>query len=77
MVAAVERWRQAGEQTGSLRPAVEDLVGAGAILAALDPAQPSPEAVTAVAAFQAAAPDLGRFLAGCASARELSEQGFT
>ena len=76
VVAAGERWGQAEDQTGSLRPAVEDLVGAGAILAALAPSRPSPEAVAAVAAFRAAAPDLGRFLAACASGRELRERGF-
>ncbi len=76
VVAGGERWQQAGDQSGSLRPAVEDLVGAGAILAALAPTQPSPEAVAAMAAFQAAAPDLERFLAACASGRELRERGF-
>ena len=46
----------AGERRvdGSLRPAVEDLVGAGAILHALG-GRPSPEARTAVAAFLDAA----------------------
>jgi 2-phosphosulfolactate phosphatase len=41
---------------GSLRPAVEDLVGAGAVLHALG-GHPSPEARAAVAAFLDAAPD--------------------
>lgn len=76
VVAAGERWRDADDQTGSLRPAVEDLVGAGAILTALQPTNPSPEAVAAMAAFGVAAPDLGGFLAGCASGRELRERGF-
>jgi 2-phosphosulfolactate phosphatase len=76
VVAAGERWVDTGDVTGSLRSAVEDLVGAGAILEALAPSRPSPEAVAAVAAFRAAAPDLGRFLAACASGRELRERGF-
>lgn len=76
VVAAGERWGQAWDQTGSLRPAVEDLVGAGAILAALAPARPSPEAIAAMAAFQVAAPDLAGFLAACASGQELRERGF-
>lgn len=76
VIAAGERWVDAGNLTGSLRPAVEDLVGAGAILAALDAARPSPEAVAAIAAWHSAAPDLSRFLASCASGRELRERGF-
>jgi 2-phosphosulfolactate phosphatase len=76
VVAAGERWRRDGAMTGSLRPAVEDLVGAGAILAALAPTNPSPEAIAAIAAFHAALPDLGGFLAACASGKELCGQGF-
>jgi 2-phosphosulfolactate phosphatase len=76
VVAAGERWQEADDQTGSLRPAVEDLVGAGAVLTALQPTNPSPEAVAAMAAFRAATLDLDRFLAGCASGRELRERGF-
>lgn len=75
VIAAGERWVQAEELTGSLRPAVEDLVAAGAILAALGAARPSPEAEVAIAALRAAALDPARFLAGCASGRELHERG--
>ena len=73
VVAAGERWE--GDR-GALRPAVEDLVGAGAILAALSPAAPSPEAVAATGAFAAVARDVPRFLAACSSGRELREMGF-
>ncbi|HUG62329.1 MAG TPA: 2-phosphosulfolactate phosphatase [Methylomirabilota bacterium] len=73
VIAAGER-RLGGE--GSMRPAVEDLVGAGAVLAALHSERPSPEAVAAIAAFRAAAGDLPGFLAGCASGRELIDAGF-
>lgn len=76
VVAAGERWRDANDLSGSLRPAVEDLVGAGAILTALQPTNPSPEAIAAMAAFRAAAPALGHFLCACASGRELRERGF-
>jgi 2-phosphosulfolactate phosphatase len=59
-----------------LRPSVEDLLGAGAILAALDADAPSPEARSAMAAFEAALPDLAGFVQDSASGRELSERGF-
>jgi 2-phosphosulfolactate phosphatase len=79
VVAAGERWR--GE-TGPLRPAVEDLLGAGAVLAALDPSaslsQPgcSPEAAAARAAFVAARPLLADALRASASGRELAARGW-
>ena len=74
VVAAGERWE--GDR-GGLRPAVEDLVGAGAILAGLGIEPASPEATAAIGAFRAAARDLPRFLGACASGRELRELGFT
>jgi 2-phosphosulfolactate phosphatase len=66
----------AGERRvdGSLRPAVEDLIGAGAILHALG-GRPSPEARAAVAAFLDAAPDLASVLTACISGRELADRG--
>jgi len=73
VVPAGERWHG---NTGPLRPALEDLLGAGALLTALAPSAPSPEARAAMAAFSEAAPDLGRRLEECASGRELIEAGF-
>jgi 2-phosphosulfolactate phosphatase len=68
--AAGERWPD-----GSLRPAYEDLVGAGAVLAAL--ADRSPEADAAAAAFTAASANgLARSLHQCASGRELAAAGW-
>jgi 2-phosphosulfolactate phosphatase len=66
----------AGERRpgGGLRPAVEDLVGAGAILNALG-GEPSPEAGAAVAAFLDVAADLPAVLSGCVSGRELADRG--
>ncbi len=67
VVAAGERWPD-----GGLRPAIEDLFGAGLILAALA-GEPSGEARAAIAAAEAVTLD---DLQSCASARELIERGF-
>ena len=79
VIAAGERW---GTADGPLRPAVEDLIGAGAVLAALDPSAAmsapncSPEAAAARAAFVAARPRLYQSLCDCASGRELLSRGW-
>jgi 2-phosphosulfolactate phosphatase len=70
VVAGGERWPD-----GSLRPALEDLLGAGAIIEGLDGSR-SPEAEMAVAAWRGAAPTLEATLQTCGSARELIERGF-
>jgi len=70
VIAAGERWPD-----DSLRPALEDLVGAGAIVARL-PGSLSPEAALARAAFERVAGALERTLFECASGRELVERGF-
>jgi 2-phosphosulfolactate phosphatase len=70
VVCAGERWPD-----GSLRPAVEDLLGAGAIIEHL-PGACSPEAEAARAAYRAAADSLTTMLTGCSSGRELLERGF-
>jgi 2-phosphosulfolactate phosphatase len=78
VVAAGERHRD-----GTLRPAVEDLLGAGAVLAALDPSAAasapccSPDAAAARAAFVAARPLLIDHLLGSTSGRELATFGCT
>jgi 2-phosphosulfolactate phosphatase len=69
VIAAGERW-----QDGSLRPALEDFLGAGAILAELDGSL-SPEAQSAVNAFQGSRNRLAANLQECASGRELVERG--
>ncbi len=73
VIAAGERWDGAGEP---LRPAIEDMVGAGAILAALRPIAPSPEAIAAIAVYAAAAAALAPFIAACSSGRELIQIDF-
>ena len=67
VVAAGEKWPD-----GSLRPALEDLVGAGRILDALG-GRPSPESGAAILAARGATSD---DLMSCASARELIGQGY-
>ena len=71
MIPAGERW----ETDGSLRPALEDLVGAGAVLSYL-PGVRSPDAELAVAAYERARLDLPGFLRSCVSGRERIERGF-
>ncbi len=74
VVAAGERWPD-----GTLRPAVEDLWGAGALLAALTDAgvgEMSPEAGAAVAAFGVVEDDPLSALRACASGRELGAKGY-
>ncbi|MFJ9824143.1 2-phosphosulfolactate phosphatase [Streptomyces sp. NPDC101160] len=74
VVAAGERWPD-----GSLRPALEDLLGAGAVLAALHALLPgatlTPEA-TAAATLWTATKDPAAALHGCDSGRELYEYGY-
>lgn len=70
VIAAGERW-----PGGLLRPSLEDLLGAGAIIAQL-PGTRSPEAATAVAAFHHAQSNLPDILARCGSGKELIGRGF-
>lgn len=76
VVAAGERWRA----DGSLRPCLEDHLGAGAVLAHLRAAghgdRFSPEATAAATLFDASRADLRRQLRECVSGRELTEAGF-
>jgi 2-phosphosulfolactate phosphatase len=68
----------AGEQwgDGTLRPAIEDLLGAGAVIAALD-GQLAPEAAAARAAFRALGGSLRQALGDALSGRELIEAGYS
>ena len=72
VVAAGELWPD-----GSLRPAVEDLLGAGAVMAALADhgASLSAEAQVAVAAYRGIT-HVATALRGCASGQELIGSGF-
>jgi 2-phosphosulfolactate phosphatase len=70
IIPAGERWHD-----GSLRPAIEDWLGAGAIIAHLSGTR-SPEAELACRAFLTIQPDLAGYLTECSSGRELHERGF-
>ena len=74
VIACGERWPEPGED-GELRVALEDYLGAGAILSAL-PGTLSPEARVCAGAFRAARPELAALLWDCGSGRELREKGF-
>ncbi|MGO4129020.1 2-phosphosulfolactate phosphatase [Inquilinus sp. YAF38] len=70
VIPAGERWPD-----GSLRPAIEDLLGAGAVIHEL--ALPcSPEAQLARDAWRSAAADLPRLIRTSVSGRELTDGGF-
>jgi 2-phosphosulfolactate phosphatase len=66
-----ERWKE----DSSLRPALEDLIGAGAIISYL-PGSRSPEAQAAVAAFRSVEYTIVNTLKRCSSGKELIAMGF-
>lgn len=70
VIAAGERWSD-----GLLRPALEDLVGAGSIIAHLS-GRRSPESEMAVAGFLNARLNLFDTLLRCGSGKELVDKGF-
>ena len=69
VIPAGERW-----DDGSLRPCVEDLIGAGAIIACLSGSL-SPEANVARAAFEGASSNLFDPIEACSSGREKVARG--
>jgi 2-phosphosulfolactate phosphatase len=75
VLACGERWHDADPDDGTLRVALEDELGAGAIVAAIE-AEKSAEARAYEAAFRAARAELGALLRGCASGLELTRRGF-
>lgn len=69
LIPAGERWKD-----NTLRPALEDLIGAGAILHAL-PGSRSPEAEAAVATFLHFKDRLLESLSACGSGKEAADRG--
>ncbi|USG68133.1 2-phosphosulfolactate phosphatase [Brevibacillus ruminantium] len=70
-----EHWQQGKPDENDLRPAIEDYLGAGAILCKLSGSK-SPEAQVCEAAFLSSRPQLEAFIWDCGSGRELRELGF-
>ncbi|MBB5890840.1 2-phosphosulfolactate phosphatase [Kutzneria kofuensis] len=77
IVPAGERW---GVTAGPLRPGIEDLLGAGAVAAALlatNSSGASPETRLAASCFSHEIENVVELLRGCASGRELTADGHT
>lgn len=70
VIACGERW-----QDGSLRPSLEDHLGAGAVIAALEGTK-SPEAEAAAALWTQSVHSANRMIRECASGRELLARGW-
>jgi len=71
VIGAGERWKE----TGLLRPAFEDLVGAGGIIHAINRSK-SPEALAAEAVFISSRGNLESLMRDCASGRQLIGMGY-
>ncbi len=70
VIAAGERWPDR-----TLRVALEDMIGAGAVISALSGSR-SPEAQAAANIFALEQRTLGKVIRNCSSGRELIERGF-
>lgn len=75
ILACGERWNGPSEE-GDLRFALEDYLGAGAVLSRVE-ARMSPEAEVCRAAFEASRNKIRGLLWECASGRELREKGLS
>jgi 2-phosphosulfolactate phosphatase len=76
IVPCGERWTSVSGEPDSLRPSIEDLLGAGAIVSAISELRVSAEATVAAAAFERTASSVDDALRRCVSGRELIERGF-
>ncbi len=71
VIASGETWRD-----GAPRNAIEDLLGAGAVLSHFPPSTLSAEARVAAEAFRASQVELEAIMRGCTSGRELAALGY-
>lgn len=71
VISCGEHW-----SNGRLRPSIEDLIGAGAILSHFEQQFLSPEAKVALGAFRQFEHDITGVLKECSSGRELIQKGF-
>jgi 2-phosphosulfolactate phosphatase len=76
IVSCGERWTSVSEEPDSLRPSIEDLLGAGSIVAALQGLRESPEAALAAASFRSVHDQIASVLRQSTSGRELIAKGF-
>ncbi|RSD26662.1 2-phosphosulfolactate phosphatase [Mesobacillus subterraneus] len=75
VVPCGEMWNDVRENESSLRPSVEDYLGAGAIISRMN-GEKSPEAEVCAAAFNGSAGRMKDLVWECGSGRELRERGF-
>ncbi len=71
VIAAGEHW-----DDGGYRPAIEDLIGAGAVLSHMEGCMLTPEAIVARDAYLAARRQLATLIRGSISGRELIDRGY-
>lgn len=75
VVPCGEHWEDPKDDENDLRPAIEDYLGAGAIMEKLQGSK-SVEAQLCMSAFQYAKSNINEFIWDCGSGRELRERGF-
>ncbi|ANX13522.1 2-phosphosulfolactate phosphatase [Fictibacillus arsenicus] len=75
IIACGERWEKASADENELRPAIEDYLGAGAIISSLNGSL-SPEVFVCKQAYQGSKHELSNLIRKCGSGRELAERGF-
>lgn len=75
VVPCGEQWNDPAKNEDTLRPSIEDYLGAGAILSLLG-GEKSPEAEVCIGAFLSAKYKISRLIWDCASGRELRAKGF-